>query len=104
MAQCGQPFILNYLSLSTMVTHNNIAELIRAALPEAKVQVDDPNNDGQHFSAIVVAEQFEGLSMIKQHKLVYGAIQHHLDSGAVHALQLKTYSKSQWESMQVQVM
>jgi acid stress-induced BolA-like protein IbaG/YrbA len=52
----------------------------------------------------VVAEQFEGLSMIKQHKLVYGAIQEHLDTGAIHALQLKTYSLSQWQSMQVQVL
>ena len=86
-----------------MISHHNIAELIRAALPDAKVQVEDPNHDGQHFAAIVVADQFEGLSMIKQHKLVYGAIQEHLNSGAVHALQLKTYSTSQWQSMQVQV-
>ena len=41
-----------------MISHNNIAELISAALPNAKVQVEDPNHDGQHFSAIVVAEQF----------------------------------------------
>jgi acid stress-induced BolA-like protein IbaG/YrbA len=86
-----------------MISHQNIAELIRNTLPNAKVQVEDPNQDGQHFAAIVVAEQFEGLSMIKQHKLVYSAIQEHLDSGAIHALQLKTYSLSQWEGMQVQV-
>jgi len=86
-----------------MISHQNIAELIRNTLPNAKVQVEDPNHDGQHFTAIVVAEQFEGLSMIKQHKLVYSAIQEHLDTGAIHALQLKTYSLSQWESMQVQV-
>jgi acid stress-induced BolA-like protein IbaG/YrbA len=86
-----------------MISHNNIADLIRTALPDAKVQVDDPNHDGQHFAAIVVAEQFEGLSMIKQHKLVYGAIKEHLDTGAIHALQLKTYSLSQWEKMQVTV-
>jgi acid stress-induced BolA-like protein IbaG/YrbA len=87
-----------------MISDNNIAELIRNVLPNARVQVEDPNHDGQHFTAIVVAEQFEDLSMIKQHKLVYSAIQEHLDSGAIHALQLKTYSLSQWESMQVQVL
>ncbi|OIP68544.1 MAG: BolA family transcriptional regulator [Oscillatoriales cyanobacterium CG2_30_44_21] len=87
-----------------MISHTQIAELIRAALPEAKVQVEDPNHDGQHFSAIVVADQFEGLSMIKQHKLIYGAIQEHLDTGEIHALQLKTYSLSQWQKIQVQVL
>lgn len=79
-----------------------IQNLILQALPNAKVQVQDPNRDGQHFAAIVVAPEFEGITMIKQHKLVYGAIQEHLDSGAIHALQLKTYSLSQWQKMSVQ--
>jgi len=95
---------LDFYILSSMISHHHIAELIRSALPSAKVQVEDPNQDGQHFAAIVVAEQFEWLSMINQHKLVYVAIQEHLDTGAIHALQLKTYSNSQWEKMQVQVL
>ncbi|MFN5856583.1 MAG: BolA family protein [Pseudanabaenaceae cyanobacterium] len=85
-----------------MMSPETIQNLILQALPNAKVQVQDPNHDGQHFSALVIAPEFEGITMIKQHKLVYGAIQEHLDSGAIHALQLKTYSLSQWQKMSVE--
>ena len=31
-------------------------------------------DDGEHFEAIVVSPEFEGLSMVKQHQLVYQAL------------------------------
>jgi acid stress-induced BolA-like protein IbaG/YrbA len=80
-----------------------ISNLIEQALPGASINVQDPNRDGQHFAAIVVAPQFEGLTMIKQHRLVNEALKEHLDSGMIHALQLKTYSPTQWQSMSVQL-
>lgn len=80
-----------------MVSTQDIKSLILQALPDAEVQVLDPNNDGQHFAAIVIATQFEGLSMIKQHRYVNDALKEYLNSGLVHALQLKTYSPSQYQ-------
>lgn len=80
-----------------MVSPENIKDLILAALPNAQVQVLDPNQDGQHFAAIVIAQEFEGLPMIKQHRLVNDALKAYLDSGLVHALQLKTYSPTQYQ-------
>jgi len=79
-----------------MVSTEDIKSLILKALPDAQVQVLDPNNDGQHFAAIVIADQFEGLSMIKQHRFVNDALKEYLNSGLVHALQLKTYSPNQY--------
>ncbi len=86
-----------------MISAEQIAELIRNALPGAQVQVQDPYNDGQHFTAIVIAEQFRGQPMIKQHRLVNEAIKSYLDDGSIHALQLKTYSPEQWAESQVQL-
>lgn len=80
-----------------------IEALIAQALPDAQVRVDDMVGDGNHFQAIVISEQFVGLPMIKQHKLVYGALQSYLDDGTLHALSLKTYSPDQWRSTMVQV-
>ncbi len=86
-----------------MVSAEQIAILIRNALPGAQVQVQDPYNDGQHFTAIVVAEQFTGQTMIKQHRLVNDAIKSYLDDGSIHALQLKTYSPEEWARSQIQL-
>ena len=86
-----------------MISTADIESLLIQALPGAKIEVQDPNHDGQHFAAIVIAEQFTGLTTIKQHRLVNEALKSHLDSGAIHALQLKTYSPEQWQNVSVQL-
>jgi acid stress-induced BolA-like protein IbaG/YrbA len=86
-----------------MISTTDIESLIAAALPGAKIEVQDPNRDGQHFAATVIAEQFSGLTTIKQHRLVNDALKAYLDSGAIHALQLKTYSPEQWQNFSVQM-
>jgi len=85
-----------------MLSTTDIETVILSALPGAKVEVQDPMRDGQHFNAVVVAEQFTGLTMIKQHRLVNDALKPYLDSGAIHAMQLKTYTLEQWNSSNVQ--
>jgi stress-induced morphogen len=74
-----------------------IKELIETALTECTAQVFDDANDGQHFRAEVVAAEFEGLSLVKQHQLVYGALGDHMKSD-IHALALKTYTPTRWEN------
>lgn len=76
-----------------------IEKLITAALPGAKVRVEDTVGDGNHFQAIVVAEQFQGLTMIKQHRLVNDALKTHLQDGRLHALALRTFTPTQWEQL-----
>ncbi len=62
---------------------------IEAALPGAKVEVLDPNQDGQHLQAIVIYSGFEGKSLIEQHRMVTDPIKDEL-KGPVHALAIKT--------------
>ena len=45
---------------------------------------------GDHLFAHVTAPQFDGLSLIAQHKLVYAPVQHLIDDGTIHALKIKT--------------
>ncbi len=77
-----------------------IEALIQAALPGAKVRVEDTVGDGNHFQAVVVAEQFQGLSLIQQHRLVNEALKPYLQDGRLHALALRTFTPSQWEELQ----
>lgn len=74
-----------------------IKSTIQAALPDATVYVADPNNDGQHFEALVVSPTFEGLSLVKQHQLVMKAMKEKFET-SVHAMALKTYSPTKWET------
>ncbi|GGE00759.1 ATP-binding protein [Tsuneonella deserti] len=66
-----------------------IEALIRAALPDAVVEIRDLAGDGDHYAAHVVSPAFAGLSRVAQHKLVYEALGGRM-GGALHALQLTT--------------
>ncbi len=76
-----------------------IEALIQAALPGAQVRVEDTVGDGNHFQAIVVAEQFQGLPLLKQHQLVNEALKTYLQDGRLHALSLRTFTPAQWEQL-----
>jgi stress-induced morphogen len=68
---------------------NEIEALIKAALPDAIVTIDDLAGDGDHYAATVVSEQFRGLSRVRQHQVVYAALRGRM-GGALHALALQT--------------
>jgi len=67
----------------------DIEKMIKAALPDAEVKIRDLAGDGDHYAAEVVSEQFRGLTRVKQHKLVYDALQGNM-GGTLHALALQT--------------
>tara|TARA_A100001035_G_scaffold277224_1_gene273610 strand:- start:680 stop:910 length:231 start_codon:yes stop_codon:yes gene_type:complete len=72
-----------------MVTKTEVIELITKKLPNSKVLVENiKGND--HLQVTVISDEFNGLSLIKQHKLVYSALKEELASEAIHALALKT--------------
>jgi stress-induced morphogen len=72
-----------------MPSPEEVRQRIEAALPGSEVEVEDWTGGGDHFRATVAAPQFEGLSMIEQHRLVYGVFGDEI-GGAIHALSLKT--------------
>jgi stress-induced morphogen len=66
-----------------------IEALIKSAMPDAHVAIEDLAGDGDHYAATVVSESFRGLSRVKQHQLVYAALQGRM-GGVLHALALQT--------------
>jgi stress-induced morphogen len=70
-----------------------IEALIKAALPDAQVTIEDLAGDGDHYAASVVSEAFRGKSRVQQHQLVYAALQGRM-GGELHALALQTSAPS----------
>jgi stress-induced morphogen len=70
-----------------MPSADEVKSRIEAAIPGAEVDVQTA--DEVHFSAVVRASAFDGLSRVQQHRLVYDAFDGEL-GGAIHALALKT--------------
>ena len=66
-----------------------IERLIKEALPDAEVSIEDLRGDGDHYAARVVSASFAGKSRVQQHQMVYQALQGRMGD-ALHALALQT--------------
>ena len=66
-----------------------IEALIVGGIPDARVEITDLAGDGDHYRARIVSTAFSGLSRVKQHQLVYGALKGKV-GGELHALALET--------------
>ena len=66
-----------------------IEELIKDAIPDAKVEIRDLAGDGDHYAASVVSSAFTGKSRVQQHQMVYKALKGKM-GGELHALALQT--------------
>jgi stress-induced morphogen len=68
---------------------DDVKALIEGALPGSTVEVIDEGG-GDHLRANVTAPQFEGVSLIEQHRMVKNAVRERSDTGELHSLTIKT--------------
>ena len=69
-----------------------IENLIKEALPDATIDIQDLAGDRNHYSATIVSSQFSGKSKIEQHKMVYNSLKGKMGN-ELHALAIKTKEK-----------
>lgn len=80
-----------------MIDLKEVETRIKTKLPGAEVIVRDLTGGGDHLEAIVVSAEFAGKTKVRQHQLVYSALQEAMASEAIHALALKTYTPQAWQ-------
>ena len=72
-----------------MATKSEVINLIKQKIADSEVFVENLKGD-DHLQVTVISSEFNGLSLVKQHQLVYSALKDELASEAIHALALKT--------------
>ena len=72
-----------------MTTKYDVIKLIKQKIANSEVFVENLKGD-DHLQVTVISSEFNGLSLVKQHQLVYSALKEQLASEAIHALALKT--------------
>lgn len=75
---------------------SEIKRLIEAGITDSEAIV---TGDGGKYEATVVSSAFEGLSMLKEHQLVYATVNAQIASGELHALTIKAYTPEEWAEL-----
>ena len=60
----------------------------------------DVNLDGSHVNVTIVSNSFVGLSPVKKQQSVYNVLADAIASGAIHAVNMKTYTPDEWQNIQ----
>lgn len=76
-----------------MLDPKQIETWIAAGLPCEHLAVD---GDGQHFSAVIVSQEFSGLNRVKRQQRVNAILKPHFDTGVLHALSMQALTPEEW--------
>ena len=92
-----------------MTRVERIEELIQSHLTPKNLTVVNfshehnvPEGAESHIRIFAVSDRFEGLRMVKRHRLIYDLLKAELSSG-LHALQLDLHASSEWTSQSEQL-
>lgn len=68
-----------------------IRGLLEQAFPDAiELDVEDRTGTGDHFQVTVSSAEFDGLSLLDQHRRVNDVLATPLGDGSIHELRIKT--------------
>ncbi len=81
---------------------NDIKAAIERDIDGATAIVEDPMGSGDHFRALVIADAFDGKSLVQQHLMVEKAVKDYREDGRLHALALKTVTTAQAEKQGIE--
>ena len=73
----------------------DIKQLIENGIPDCLAEIE--GDDGTHFGAIIVSEEFADKSMVQQHQIVYKALGEKMGTD-IHALSIQTFTPEEWEA------
>lgn len=78
------------------MTPDNIKSIIEENLSGSEATV---TGEESKFETTVVSEEFKGLTTVRKHQIVYGILNDHIASGAIHALTIKAYTPDEWSEI-----
>lgn len=72
-----------------------VESLVRDTLEDVDVYVD---GSGANYDITVVGDCFEGMRPVKKQQTVYAALNEVIASGSVHAVNIHTFTRAEWEA------
>ena len=76
---------------------SEVKSLLESELADCEIEV---KSDGSHFEVTVIGEIFAGMSPLNKQRTVNKVLMDHITSGAIHAVNIKTFTPDEWAKSQ----
>ena len=73
----------------------SVKTLLQSHLQECEFHVQ---GEGSHYDIVAIGKLFEGLRPVKKQQLVYGALKEYIADGSIHAVNIRTYTPTEWQA------
>ena len=77
-----------------MISNEELKQLLMATDEVDDVQVE---GDGYHYDVTIVSDAFLGKTKVARQQWVYARLNEYIISGRLHAVNMKTWTKAEWE-------
>tara|TARA_Y100000590_G_scaffold389627_1_gene464777 strand:- start:297 stop:554 length:258 start_codon:yes stop_codon:yes gene_type:complete len=74
-----------------------IKEKLKINFPEDKIEVFDSRGTGDHYSIIVISDDFQNISLVDRHRMIYSIFEKEIIT-EIHAMQIQTYTRNEWKN------
>ncbi|KRP19096.1 MAG: BolA/IbaG family iron-sulfur metabolism protein [Porticoccaceae bacterium] len=75
----------------------DVKALLEAAISDCQFQVE---SQGSHFNIIAIGSIFDGKRPVQRQQAIYAALNEKISSGVIHAVNMKTFTPSEWDAQQ----
>ncbi len=72
-----------------------VKALLQDHLPDCEFHVQ---GEGSNYDIVAVGAVFDGLRPVKKQQLVYGALSEEIAGGAIHAVNIRTFTPQEWQA------
>lgn len=72
-----------------------VKALLEAHLPQCRFNVEGA---GANYDIEAIGDAFEGLRPVQKQQLVYAALSDNIADGSIHAVNIRTYTTSEWQA------
>ena len=73
----------------------DVKVILETALPDCQFQVA---SEGSHINITAIGDVFEGKRPVQRQQLIYAALNAEISSGAMHAVNMKIFTPSEWQA------
>jgi len=73
-----------------MIDDDSMKALVRAAMPDAQVEILDLTGTMDHFNVLVRSKAFQNVSLLDRHRMVESALAEARADGRIHAMSIRT--------------
>ena len=77
------------------MTTENISKRLSNHFRNSQIEVSDVTGQSNHFSIFILSKQFESMSLVERHKMIYKIFEKELTQ-KIHALQIKALTYKEW--------